>query len=277
MRPFEYFRPVNLKEASELLLQYGEGAHLLNGGTDLIIRMRDGLTKPSAVVDLKGISSLNQIREDENSVFVGATVNLNQLGDHPSIRTLFPYLSDAALSVGSKQIRNRATCIGNLCNASPLADTATPLMALNAVFEVFGPQGERDLPIKDFFVFVRKTALTEGEIVKGIRIPKTNGLGVFSKLARRKEVDLSMVCMTLLKAEDGWRLSFGAVAPTPVRLPLTEALINEKAPIEKILESAVSEVKPIDDVRASKEYRLEMVRVMLKRGLAFLGKETEVS
>jgi carbon-monoxide dehydrogenase medium subunit len=277
MRPFEYFRPSSLKEASELLVRYGDGAHLLNGGTDLIVRMRDGLTLPSAVIDLKGIEQLSRIREDEESVYIGATVNLNQVGRDETIGKYFPYLVKAALSVGSKQVRNRATCVGNLCNASPLADTATPLMALDAVIEVFGPEGEREIPIQDFFVFVRKTSLKPAEIVKGVRVPKTAGQGVFTKLARRKEVDLSMVCMTLLKAQDGWRLSYGAVAPTPVRLPKTEALLNQGANPEEILACAVSEVKPIDDVRASKEYRLDMVKVMLKRGLEQIEKGGAVS
>jgi len=277
MRPFEYFRPSSLKEASELLVRYGDGAHLLNGGTDLIVRMREGLTLPEAVIDLKGIEQLSRIREDEASVYIGATVNLNQVGRLETIGKSFPYLAEAALSVGSKQVRNRATCIGNLCNASPLADTATPLMALNAVFEVFGPEGEREIPIQEFFVFVRKTSLKPGEIVKGVRVPRTAGHGVFTKLARRKEVDLSMVCMTLLKAEDGWRLSFGAVAPTPVRLPKTEALLNQGAALEAVLSSAVSEVKPIDDVRASAEYRLDMVKVMLSRGLEQIEKGGAVS
>lgn len=268
MRPFEYFRPSNLKEASELLLRFGDGAHLLNGGTDLIVRMRDGITSPQAVIDLKGIPSLGLIRETETTVSVGAAVNLNQLGEDETIGLWFPYLAQAALSVGSKQVRNRATCVGNLCNASPLADTATPLMALNAVLEVFGPEGEREIPIQSFFVFVRQTSLKPGEIVKAVRIPKTLGVGVFSKLARRKEVDLSTVCMTLLKAQDGWRLSYGAVAPTPVRLSETEVLLNQGAGLDEVLERAAAEVKPIDDVRASKDYRLEMVRVMLKRGLA---------
>lgn len=277
MRPFEYFRPASLKEASELLVRYGDGAHLLNGGTDLIVRMRDGLTLPEAVIDLKGIDLLSRIREDEESVYIGATVNLNQVGRNETIGKNFPYLSEAALSVGSKQVRNRATCIGNLCNASPLADTATPLMALNAVLEVFGPEGEREIPIQEFFVFVRKTSLKPGEIVKGVRVPKTAGQGVFTKLARRKEVDLSMVCMTLLKAQDGWRLSYGAVAPTPVRLLKTEALLNQGAALEEVLSNAVSEVKPIDDVRASREYRLDMVKVMLRRGLEQIEKGGAVS
>ena len=277
MRPFEYFRPSSLKEASELLVRYGDGAHLLNGGTDLIVRMRDGLTLPSAVIDLKGIEQLSRIREDEESVYIGATVNLNQVGRDETIGKYFPYLVEAALSVGSKQVRNRATCIGNLCNASPLADTATPLLALDAVLEVFGSEGEREIPIQEFFVFVRKTSLKPGEIVKGVRVPKTAGQGVFTKLARRKEVDLSMVCMTLLKAQDGWRLSYGAVAPTPVRLPKTEALLNQGAAPEEILECAVSEVKPIDDVRASRAYRLDMVKVMLRRGLEQIEKGGAVS
>lgn len=277
MKPFEYFRPTTLKEASELLVRFGESAHILNGGTDLIVRMRDGLTLPEAVIDLKGIEALFRIREDQDSVTVGAAVNLNRVGGDETIGKYFPYLAEAANSVGSKQVRNRATCVGNLCNASPLADTATPLMVLEAVLEVFGPEGEREIPIGEFFVFVRKTALKPGEIVTGVRIPKTKGQGVFTKLARRKEVDLSTVCMTLLKVTDGWRLSYGAVAPTPVRLPETEALLNQGAGLDAVLEHAAMEVQPIDDVRASAVYRRDMVKVMLKRGIEQIQKGGVVS
>lgn len=273
MREYEYFKPDNLKEACELLIKYNGKANILNGGTDMIVRMRDGHSAPDALIDIKGISELHKLDFDyENGLYIGACVNLNELGMDGQVQKYYPYLAQAALSIGSKQVRNRATCIGNICNASPLADTATPLMVLGAVLSVYGPEGEREIPITEFFVFVRKTVLKENEIVKGIRIPyKPNVLGIFYKMSRRKEVDLSTVCSTVVKEDGVIKMAFGAVAPTPIRLHKTEEYLNANTlttdVIEKACQMAAEEVVPIDDLRASKEYRKEMVRVMLKRSL----------
>lgn len=280
MKAFDYQRPKSLREASVFLGEGGKDTHILNGGTDLIIRMRERLTLPDVVVDIKGIPDLNKITyHEEKGLFIGACVNLNVLGAHEAVMTHYPYLSRAALSVGSVQVRNRATCVGNLCNASPLADTATPLLALNAVVLIYGPEGEKEIPLQEFFVHVRKTCLKPGELVWGIQVPPAaGGNGVFMKLSRRKEVDLSTVCATMLKTPGGWRIAYGAVAPTPRRLPLTEALLDSQ-PLSPALVSeaaalAASEVCPIDDNRSSKEYRLEMVQVLLKRSLqAIMEKE----
>lgn len=280
MKAFVYQRPQSLREASALLLEGGAGAHILNGGTDLIIRMRERLTLPETVVDIKSVPELDKLTySPENGLFIGACVNLNTLGNHDAVRTHFPYLSRAALSVGSAQVRNRATCVGNLCNASPLADTATPLLALEAELLVYGPEGEKVIPIRDFFVHVRKTCLMPGELVWGIRIPVPNGGdGIFMKLSRRKEVDLSTVCSTILYAGGLWRIAYGAVAPTPVRAPKTEALLNSGVLTPAMIDEAAglitTEVTPISDTRSSREYRLSMVQLLMKRSLqALLEKE----
>lgn len=273
MNEYEYFKAKSLKEASELLIKYSGEASILNGGTDIIVRMRDNHSKPKALVDIKGIAELSKLTFDEtNGLFIGASVNLNKLGDNKDVQKYYPYFAQAALSVGSKQVRNRATCIGNICNASPLADTATPLMSLGASVLIYGPDGEKEIPINEFFVFVRKTILKEGEIVKGIRVPfSKDSKGIFYKMSRRREVDLSTVCSTVLKENNMYKISFGAVAPTPIRVPKTEQYLNENAlndeVIAKACDIAANEVAPIDDIRASKEYRKEMVRIMLKRSL----------
>lgn len=277
MKAFEYQRPKSLREASVFLGEGGSGAHILNGGTDLIIRMRERLTLPSLVVDIKDIPDLNKVEySSEKGLFIGACVNLNILGNHPEVMAHYPALSRAALSVGSLQVRNRATCAGNLCNASPLADTATPLLAAEALILIYGPEGEKEVPIHEFFIHVRKTCLKPGEIVWGIRVPapEPKDAAVFMKLSRRKEVDLSTVCSTVARTSTGWRIAYGAVAPTPVRTRKTEALLESgpltPAMIGEAVKLIATEVSPIADNRSSREYRLDMVQLLLKRSLEIL-------
>lgn len=273
MKTFEYLRPTSLKEALEILKKHDGNVSILNGGTDLIVRMREGHSSPEVVMDIKKIPGLDQIQVDEDRITIGATVLLNDLGLNEIIKSRYPYLAQAALSVGSKQVRNRATCIGNICNASPLADTATPLLALNADVHIYGEEGIKSVPLKDFFVFVRKTILKPTEIVTGISFKQdSEALGIFTKMSRRKEVDLSTVCSTVLHSGSEYRISCGAVAPTPVRLPKTESFLAGKSLTGEVIEEAcklaAGEVTPISDIRASEEYRREMVGVMLRHALS---------
>ncbi len=273
MKSFEYFKPQSLKEASELLLKYGTNAHIFNGGTDMIVRMRENITTPDVVVDIKGIKELYKLSYDEKEgLFVGACVKLSDMAHNKDVVEKYSFLADAAESVGSGQVRNIATMAGNNCNASPLADTSTPLVATDAIICIYGLEGEREVSIHDFFVGVRRTCLKHGEIVTGIKIPAYKDLkGVFIKTSRREEVDLSTICTTVVKTGDEIRIAMGAVAPTVIRAweaeklakgaELTDELIN------KVADMAASEAKPIDDIRASKEYRREMVRVSVRRSL----------
>lgn len=271
MNRFEYFAPNTLKEAVDILNDKGEKALILNGGTDIIVRLRDCSLEADCLVDIKKIGKLDKISFENGRVMIGATVLLNDLGLHAIIQEKYPFLAQAALSVGSKQVRNRATCIGNICNASPLADTATPLLALNAQVHVFGAAGERTIPLVDFFVFVRKTLLQHGEIVTGISYEACDVLGIFTKTSRRKEVDLSTVCATVIKKADEYTISCGAVAPTPIRLTETEIFLSGKTLTKDLIEEACLmasvEVKPISDLRATEGYRREMVKVMLRNSL----------
>lgn len=273
MKSFEYFKPQSLKEASELLISHGENSHILNGGTDLVVRMRENLTTPDAVVDIKGIKELHEIKYDEKEgLFVGACVKLSDMAHNRVVVKNYSFLADAAETIGSGQVRNLATMIGNNCNASPLADTSTPLLVLDAQVCIYGPNGEREVSVHDFFKGVRKTCLIHGEIVTGIKIPAYKELkGVFTKNSRRKDVDLSTVCTSVAKVGNEIRIAMGAVAPTPIRAKEAEKFANRAEltdeVINKIAEIAASEAKPIDDVRASREYRIEMVRVMVRRSL----------
>nr|WP_272879078.1 xanthine dehydrogenase family protein subunit M [Clostridium sp. Cult2] len=269
---FEYFKPATLKEASELLIENGENAHILNGGTDLVVRMRDELTTPDVVVDIKGIKELETMRFDEEGLFIGATVNLASMIEYEPVVKHYSFLREAAESIGSGQVRNLATMVGNICNASPLADTSTPLLVLDAKLIIYGAKGEKEISIHEFFKGVRETSLQLGDIVTGIKIPlHKNIYGVFMKRSRRKEVDLSTVCTTVLKIEDEIRIAMGAVAPTPIRAPMAEGFAKGKELnpeiIEEIANIAAREAKPIDDVRSSKEYRTEMIKIMVNRSI----------
>lgn len=273
MKCFNYYKPKSLKEASEILLGYGEGAHILNGGTDLVVRMRDEITTPNAVVDIKGIKELYKMNYDgEDGLFIGACVKLTDMVHYGKVTENYRFLSDAAESIGAGQIRNLATMVGNNCNASPLADTSTPLLVLDAIVVIYGPKGNREISIHEFFKGVRKICLGPGEIVTGIKVPAYENVdGVFMKNSRRKDMDLSTVCTSVGIINNNIHIAMGAVAPTPIRAWEAEKFVKGKSLTDEIINKtasiATSESKPIDDVRSTKEYRREMVNVMVCRSL----------
>ncbi len=276
MRDFVYLAPESLEEAAALKLEHDDKAIFMAGATDVIIRLRDHLIAPDYVIDLKNIPDLDGITFSESSgLHIGALATMTQIATNEHVLRHYPYLAEAASYVGGRQIRNRATCVGNIVNASPLADTATPLYCHNAVVELFGLPGKREVPIQEFILFVRKVALRPGELVTGIRVPYLpDATGVFRKVARRNEVDLSTVCGTVLRANGEYRIAMGSVAPTPLRLPKTEALLGGKplsdALIAEAAVLAATEVSPIDDVRADRQYRLDIVSYLVRDGLSKL-------
>lgn len=277
MREFEFLQPKSIAEAIAMRVEHGDRLVVYNGGTDIVIQLRDRLIAPDYVMDVKKIPGLHEITfSEKEGLFIGACVTMNEIGGNEAVRTNYPFLAEAALSVGSKQVRNRATSVGNIVNASPLCDTGTPLYAADAVMCLEGPNGKREVPIREFITFVRRTVLQKDEIVTGIKVPYDKDLrGIFTKVARRREVDLSTICATVARSGSEWKLAFGAVAPTPVRLPKTEELLRGKEITEALIDEAAklarTEVSPIDDVRASKEYRLDVVEVIVRRSLKALA------
>lgn len=273
MKEFVYLRPATIEEAVELRCEHEGCSVLLNGGTDIVIQLRERLIAPDYVIDIKHIPDLNKITfSKEEGLYIGACVTMNEIGDNEAVNQYYPFLAEAARSVGSKQIRNRATLIGNIVNASPLCDTGTPLYVCEAMLCIVGKEGKREAAMEEFITFVRKTALKPDEIVVGCRIPYIEGAeGIFTKVSRRKEVDLASICSTVLKVGENYRMAFGAVAPTPVRLHMTESLLNGKTLTNELIEEAAklarTEVSPISDIRASKEYRLDIVEVTVRRSL----------
>lgn len=274
LRKFEYLKPNSSEETVSFLTKYGEKAQILNGGTDLIVGMRDKIIQPEYVVDIKAIPHLNKVTySEQEGLVIGATVTLNEISDSKIVQDHYPILAEACKTIGSYQVRNRATLVGNICNASPSADTAPPLLVLDAEVNIIGPAGEKTVPLNKFFMGVKKNILKKGELVTSVTVPPVEDewTGVYLKQGRRKDVDLATVGVAVVCIRDEIRIALGAVAPTPVRAFKTEVLLKGKAIDESLLEeageSALTEVSPISDVRSSKEYREEIIKVLLKRAI----------
>ena len=274
MKNFEYVKPSTMEAVADILQQYGDGAKILNGGTDLLVRMRDNLIKPQIVVDIKGISELRKIEYTEEGLFIGAAVTMNEVICSKIVLEKYRILAQSAHEVGSYQLRNRATIAGNVCNASPSGDTIAPLYVLSAKVKIFNTDGIRLVPIENFILGVRKIDLKSGEIVLGILLPPIKGQngGSYYKHARRKDVDLATVAVAAFCNEGQWKIAYAAVAPTILRGPKAEEILNSLSEVDEntlipAMDAATSEVTPISDVRAGKEYRLDMIRISLKRAV----------
>lgn len=276
MQRFEYLEPASLDEVCTVLETHGSQAKVIAGGTDLLVQMRKGTCLPSYIVSLKKIPGLNRMTTEEDGIHIGATVTLSDAERFLHRYPEYGLLCQAIHSVGSCQIRNRATLAGNLCNASPAADTAPALVALDASVRIHGQQGDRVLSVGQFFTGPRKTILGPGEIVCEVILPKPAlpAGGVFLKQSRRPSVDLATVNVALFAADEVLRIVLGAVAPTIVRATAAEQFIAEHglsrqsaAQAARLAELAAS---PISDLRGSREYRLTLIRVLTERALLAL-------
>jgi carbon-monoxide dehydrogenase medium subunit len=235
---------------------------VLAGGTDLIIRLRDGTYSPQVVVDVKRVPEFApSIQQRAGILRISAGTTMTEIHDSPVIREHFPALSDAARYVGSVQIRNRATLVGNQCNASPAADTAPPLLVYDARLVVAGPSGQRTLPLNNLFVRSGVTTLAAGELVTAIELPMPSGRvgSAFQRRTRRRGHDLASVTVAVAESVHGLRLSYGSLGPRPL---LFEGQAGE---IESWFESAAPSPT---SMRAAPDYRLAMLRVLTDRALA---------
>ena len=276
MREFEYVAPKTVKEALSLLATYKEKATILAGGTDVVIRLRDEIIDPEFIIDIKHIEELNGIKFDKNEgLFVGANATMHEIQNDKNVKEFYPFYADACGHVGSKQVRNKATSVGNLCTASPLGDSLTPMYCLDATVVIEGPKGKREVPVREFITFVRKTVLERDELVLGVKFPYVECKGIYTKNARRHEVDLSNIVATILKVGDEYRIAYGSVAPTPIRLVKTEEFLKGKKIDDKVIEEAkkilATEISPISDLRATKEYRVSVSQSILENSLKALS------
>ena len=277
MRPFAYERPTRLADALALLDEHGPDARPLAGGTDLIIRLRDGSIAPRLVIDVKRIAELDDtIREVDGTLRIGARTVMTDIAADERVRRDFPALAEAAAVVGSAQIRNRATLAGNICNASPAADTAPALLVYGARVVVAGPAGTRTVAIDDVFVRSGVTTLERGELLLAIELPLPTGPrgSVHLRRTRRRGHDLASVTLTCAVTPDGvTRLAYGSLGPRPLLVTdetgvLADPFAPDQARMER-LESLFVDASPsARSLRASPEYRLAMLHVL---GLRAVG------
>jgi len=276
-----YLTPRTLEEVVRAVSQ--TGATIFAGGTDLMPRWsRNLVPKPTAVVDIKGVEQLRGIELADGEVSVGACVLMSELETHPTIRAAAPILAEVAARIACPQIRNRATVGGNLCNGSPAADTAVPLILLDAVLGIAAcrPNGiaTREIPIAGFFRGPGSTALQPGEVLTCIRFKPlpAGSFWAWDKFGTRPamEIAVASVGVVLHRVEGrvvAARVAYGSVAPVPLRGRQAESALVGQAlcheGIDRCVTAAREEISPIADVRASAGYRREIVGVLLRRML----------
>ncbi len=277
MQPFAYACPNTLADALALLAERGPGARVLAGGTDLIIRLRDGSASPALVVDIKRVPELAPgIRNEAGTIVIGATTTMTEIAASPIVRRHAHALGEAAAAVGSIQIRNRATLGGNICNASPAADTAPPLLVHDARVVAAGPTGVRRIAVDDLFVRSGITTLAPGELVVAVEVPMPASriASAHQRRTRRRGHDLASVTLACgVDAAGVTRVAFGSVGPRPlVRVDTSGVLADPGAPDAAradVLATILADASPsATSMRAGPEYRLAMLRVLGRRALA---------
>ena len=280
MKSFRYEVPRTVEEAVALLAKGNGDARVLAGGTDLIVQMRTGVRHLRLIVDVKRIPETLRLEFDGTVLRLGAAVPCAEIREHRELRRIFPGFLEAAELIGSEQIQGRASVGGNVCNASPAADTVPALIALGAECVIAGPERTRSVPVEAFATGPGETVLQTGELLVELRIPAppTGSGDAYLRFTPRTEMDIAVVgagvCVTL----DGEgrctaaRVALGAVAPTAIRVPAAEeALVGTDLGTEALelaAEEARAAARPIDDLRAPAWYRRHLAGVLTRRSLA---------
>jgi len=275
---FDYLMPTSISEAISLHESYGDQAKYIAGGTDVMVKIKEGKISPQYVISLRHLQGLDHIIYEKGELTIGAMVTHRMLELSPTIRKEFPVLIDAVENIGSVQIRNVATIGGNIVNAVPSADSAVPLITLGAEVRVIGPQGKRSMALEDFFIGPGKTLLEGGEILMEFLIPKLppHTGAAYWKHTRRAAMELPILGVAVLISLDDdmqtcteARIGLGVVAPTPMRAKNAEAILKGKKVDEEILKkagkAAAQECKARDSIRGKAWYRRDMVELFVQR------------
>jgi carbon-monoxide dehydrogenase medium subunit len=279
---FEYIKAESPEEAFEWLEKKGKNIKILMGGTDLFIQMRDRGEGPDFLLDVKELPGMKEISFDrKKGLRIGAAAALNQISTHPDVKKHYPALCQAADTVGNYQLRNRATLGGNLCNASPSADTSPAVLIYEGGVVLESPRGERELKMEDFWLGPGKTALARDEYLKAVTfpIPPKGAESIYLKLGRSKMGDLAIVGVAVLgypneevPAGIQFRIGINSTAPTAYRVPAVEEYIAQieitDESMLKAAEGAMDISAPIEDQRATALYQKKMVRNLVYRGLS---------
>ncbi|HTX73833.1 MAG TPA: FAD binding domain-containing protein [Rectinemataceae bacterium] len=261
---FKYAAPATRTELLALLSERKGRARLLAGGTDLLVNIRNGVMKPEMVINVKKVQGYSGITwSATEGLTLRPATTINDLLRDREVHERYPLLTECAHDLASYQIRNRATVIGNVVNASPCSDMAPGLLCLGARAVIASSRGEREVPFSEFFKGVKKTVLAEDEILERIVIPAASvgARGLYRKLKRINGHDLGIVGVALMRKDGAMKLGISSSAPTPV---LVEGLKDGDS-VEKVVAAARAAISPISDVRCSKEYREYMVEVYVRR------------
>lgn len=274
-------------ELTQILIE--PSARILAGGTDILPGMRkNSIGKPITLIDVSQLNELSYIREHEGQIDIGALTTHSKLITSPLLLQHAPALIDACASIGSTQTRNRGTLGGNLCNASPAADSVPPLLCLEAVVTLSSHDNQRQVPLSDFIIGPGRTCLKQGEYLDHITfaVPQKHTGTSFMKLGRRNGMSIAVVSTSVLLRLDQQgnieyaRVAFGSVAPTPICSHHAEAALTGKTPSAQLFSEAaqamLTDINPIDDLRASREYRLHSAGVLLQRALQTAWHQAEM-
>jgi carbon-monoxide dehydrogenase medium subunit len=273
----QYEAPRSLEQAVALLANRGGEARVLAGGTDLLVQMRTDILEPALLVDIKGISELREVHEQDGAFRIGAAVTGAELKEHAALKRAWPGVIEAATLIGSTQVQGRATMGGNLCNGSPAADSVPALIAAGAKASIVGPKGRRELAVEDVMLGPRQLALEKGEIIASFQLPKKapRSADAYLRFIPRTEMDIAVagcgVCLTLDAGGTctAARVGLGAVAARPLLVAdAAKALVGSKvddAALGKLDAAVRAACKPIDDKRGTIEYRTKVAGVLARR------------
>ncbi len=272
-----YSKAGSVQEAIQLLEQ-NPAAHLIAGGTDMLVKLHKGKAQYDHLVDIHDIAELNYITQnDAGDIIIGPLACFTHVAESELICKHIPVLAEAVLTIGGPQVRNMATIGGNLCNGVPSADSATPLIALNATVTIDGGNGSRQMPLESFFLGPSQVAVKQQEILTAITITRDNYTGYFGhfhKYAMRDAMDISTIgCSAVCKIKDGilqdLRLAFGVAAPVPIRCKGTEDKVRGRKITSKLLDDIATavpaDVRPRTSWRAAKEFRLQIITTLAQR------------
>lgn len=273
----QYEAPETTKAAVDLLAKAKGSAYVLAGGSDLLVRMKGGFIEPDLVVDIKRIKAMREVKKTASGFTIGAAVPCAELGENKALVKAWPGVVEAANLIGSKQVQGRCTMTGNLCNASPAADSVPALVAAGAKAVIQGPKGKRTVAVESIPVSPGRTSLKKGEIVESLVLParKPKSGDAYLRFIPRTEMDIAVVSAGVNLTIDGKgvvtaaRVALGAVAPTVVLVDkAAKAIIGSKlddAALEKLGEAASAACRPIDDKRGTVEFRTKVAAVLAKR------------
>jgi len=274
---FEYFCPLSMEEGCSLLYKHKAEAKILAGGTDLFVKMKKKEILPKVVISLKGIRKLDRIEwDDREGLKIGPLVTHEALVSHPVVREKFDFLSEACFKIGTRQVRNMGTLVGNLCNASPSSDASAPLLVLETKLKLVDLYGERVVPLEEFFVGPFQTILEPQEIVAEVRVPPPPrfSAGSYEYIHKASSVGESLVGAAVLLVMDPKdstcqeaRIGLSSVASTPIRAKAAERMLKGKKLGDKIVREAAQAASDEIQPRSRPWYRREMTKVLVERAI----------